>query len=74
MGEIVNLRRARKAKAQVDREAAAAENRVRFGTPTALRKLAEKRRAEAAKTHDGHKRDHGKNDLEKKPTLPDETS
>ncbi len=31
MAEIVNLRRARKAKARVDKEAIAAENRVRHG-------------------------------------------
>lgn len=39
MAEIVNLRRARKAKARADKEAVAAENRVRFGRPAHERKL-----------------------------------
>ena len=42
MADIVNLRRARKEKARVEKEAQAAENRVKFG-----RTKAEKRRAEA---------------------------
>jgi hypothetical protein len=43
MGEIVNLNRARKAKAKADREVQAAENRVKFGQTKAEK---EKRRAE----------------------------
>lgn len=39
MAEIINLRRARRAKARADKEAVAAENRVRFGRPTHERKL-----------------------------------
>ncbi|MBM3554822.1 MAG: DUF4169 family protein [Alphaproteobacteria bacterium] len=42
MGEIVNLRRARKAKARDEARDAAAANRFRFG-----RKAVEKRKAEA---------------------------
>jgi hypothetical protein len=40
MAEIVNLRRARRAKARVEKEAVAAENRARFGRPAHERKLA----------------------------------
>ncbi len=39
MAEIVNLRRARRAKARVEKEAVAAENRARFGRPAHERKL-----------------------------------
>ncbi|MER0237727.1 DUF4169 family protein [Fulvimarina sp. MAC8] len=55
MGDIVNLRRARKAKARDDREAEAADNRVKFGTPPALRSLEEARKTKAEKALDGHK-------------------
>ncbi|OYQ33670.1 DUF4169 domain-containing protein [Niveispirillum lacus] len=57
MGEIVNLNRARKAKAKAAQETQAAENRVRFG----LTKEEKRKRAAqdaAAKKHlDGHKLD-----------------
>jgi hypothetical protein len=43
MGEIVNLRQARKRKARAAKEAEAVENRARFGMPKAER---EKRAAE----------------------------
>jgi len=53
--EIVNLRRARKAKARKDKEARAAENRVRHGRTRAEREreaeLAEQRR----RLLDGHR-------------------
>jgi len=39
MAEIVNLRRARNAKARADKEAVAAQNRARFGRPAHERKL-----------------------------------
>lgn len=39
MAEIVNLRRARKAKARADKESVAAANRARFGRPAHERKL-----------------------------------
>ena len=39
MAEVINLRRARKAKARADKEAVAAENRARFGRPAHERKL-----------------------------------
>jgi hypothetical protein len=40
MAELVNLRRARKAKARAEQEAAAAENRARHGRTAHERKLA----------------------------------
>src|SRR6185369_8989221 len=45
MGDIVNLNRAKKARAKADKAALAAENRVRFG-----RSKAEKTKAAAEKT------------------------
>lgn len=55
MGEIVNLNRARKAKAKADREVQAAENRAKFGQTKAEK---EKRRAEEEATRrrlEGHR-------------------
>jgi len=40
MAEIVNLRRVRKAKARSVAETAAAANRMRYGAPKVVRKLA----------------------------------
>jgi hypothetical protein len=40
MAEIVNLKRARKARLRTDKEKLAAENRTRFGTPKALLRTA----------------------------------
>lgn len=39
MAEIVNLNRARKARAKADKEKTADANRILHGTPKALRKL-----------------------------------
>jgi hypothetical protein len=49
MAEIVNLNRARKAKAKAQAEKTAANNRIKHGTPKHLRKLsdAERKKAEA---------------------------
>ena len=49
MADIVNLNRVRKAKAKTAAEKTAANNRVKYGTPKALRKLsdAERKKAEA---------------------------
>lgn len=49
MADIVNLNRARKAKAKAQAEKTAANNRVKHGTPKHLRKLsdAERKKAEA---------------------------
>lgn len=49
MGEVVNLNRARKARAKAAAEKTAANNRVKHGTPKHLRKQsdAERKRTEA---------------------------
>jgi hypothetical protein len=49
MGELVNLRRARKAKTRADQKAGAAVNRAHFGTPKRERILT-KARSEQEKT------------------------
>ncbi|RFC62618.1 DUF4169 family protein [Fulvimarina endophytica] len=55
MAEIVNLRRARKAKARSEREAAAAENRILHGLPGAVRSAEAARRERADQVLDGHR-------------------
>jgi hypothetical protein len=57
MGEIVNLRRARKGKARADRETVAAANRAKFGAPKAERERRDAETALAAKRLDDHKRE-----------------
>jgi hypothetical protein len=48
MGEIVNLRRAKKAKARADEERKASLNRVRFGTSKGERKITSARSEKAS--------------------------
>jgi Domain of unknown function (DUF4169) len=55
MAEIVNLTKARKARAKVDKDKTAAANRVLHGTPKAVRNLAEARKDKAEKGLAGHK-------------------
>lgn len=57
MGEIVNLRRARKAKARQRDEEQAAQNRVAFGLSKAEKQFSAATRALDAKKLDGHLRD-----------------
>ncbi len=57
MGEIVNLRRARKTQERRRDEDLAQENRLRHGLSKAERKLVEKTKAQAEKNLDGHKLD-----------------
>ncbi|MFE1603061.1 DUF4169 family protein [Methylobacterium sp. ID0610] len=57
MGEVVNLRQARKAKAKQAEEAKAAENRVAFGRPKKAKTLAEAKRAIEVARHEGHRLD-----------------
>ncbi len=57
MAEIVNLNRARKAKARADREASAAENRIKFGRTKAEKARSAAEQALADKRIDAHKRD-----------------
>jgi hypothetical protein len=56
MGDIVNLKRARKRKAREAESLGADANRLRFGRPAGERKLDEARKALEARRLDGHKR------------------
>lgn len=56
MGDLVNLKRARKRKARQAESLDAEANRLRFGRPVSERKLDEARAALEAKRLDGHKR------------------
>jgi hypothetical protein len=55
MADVINLNKARKAQAKRDAKTQAAENRVTFGQPKALRDKAAKESARAAKNLDGKK-------------------
>lgn len=57
MAEIINLRKARKAKARAEAEVTAAANRTRFGRPKAERDAQSSEAARSAKILDGHRRD-----------------
>ena len=69
MGEVVNLRRARKSLERRREEVQAEQNRVSFGLSKAEKQLAEKVRAQATRNLDGHLRENGKS-----PDNPDKTS
>jgi len=56
-GEIVNLRRARKAKSRKDKAALADANRVKHGVPKSSRALAKARREKDEHVADAHKLD-----------------
>jgi len=53
--EIVNLRRARKARARAEKEKTAEANRVLHGTPSALRNLDKARKNKADQALSGHR-------------------
>lgn len=57
MGEIVNLRRARKQKARDAQVAVADANRARHGRTKAEREVEEARRAADERALDGHRRE-----------------
>ena len=57
MGELVNLRRARKDRDRRRREDEAAENRVRFGRSKAEKLMAKAQDAQEARRLDGHRLD-----------------
>ena len=57
MGEIVNLNRARKARAKAAKTALAATNRVAHGRTKAERRLAEKERDRGSSLLEGHRRE-----------------
>jgi len=55
MAEIVNLRRARKAKEKAEKEKTAEANRIAHGTPKTLRKLSDARKDKAEQRLSGHR-------------------
>jgi len=57
MGEVVNLRRVRKAQQRAVAESEAAANRIAQGTPKHLKKLHKRERQRADKTTDAHRLD-----------------
>jgi hypothetical protein len=57
MSEIVNLNKARKARAKSDAVRKASENRAKFGRPKAETELERRRREKAAKALDDAKRE-----------------
>jgi hypothetical protein len=60
MAEVINLRRARKAKGRTEKERAAEANRAKHGTPKAARDLAEARAEKAARDLDAQRLDRDK--------------
>jgi hypothetical protein len=62
MAELINLRRARKAKAKADKEKTAEANRVLHGMPKAVRNLAEARKDKADQALSGHRLENGDKD------------
>ncbi len=62
MAEIVNLRRARKAKAKAEKEETAQANRVLHGTPKAVRNLQKARKDKADQGLSGHRLENEKDD------------
>lgn len=55
MGEVVNLRSARKAKMRGEKDVKAEENRVLFGRPKKAKTLAQAKKAIEVSRHEGHK-------------------
>jgi hypothetical protein len=70
LGEIVNLRRARKSHEKRREEAQAEQNRVRFGLSKAEKQLAEKARAQATRNLDGHLRESAESPADPDKTCP----
>jgi hypothetical protein len=62
MAEIINLRRARKARERNTKEAAAAANRLKSGTPKALRGLEKARSDKVERDLEARRLDQEKND------------
>lgn len=57
MAEIVNLRRARKARLRREKESEAAANRQRFGEPVRLAELRRRRQEQTDSRHAAHRRE-----------------
>jgi hypothetical protein len=62
MAEIVNLNRARKARAKAEKAKTAEANRVLHGTPKSLRKLEEARKDKADQALSGHRLENTEDD------------
>lgn len=62
MGEVINLRQVRKARAREEREKLAAENRAKFGRQGDERHLTDAERHRHSANLDGARRDHDDND------------
>jgi len=62
MAEIVNLRRARKARDKAEKEKTSEANRVLHGTPKHLRKLSDAQKGKAEQRLAGHRLDKGQDD------------
>ena len=62
MAEIVNLRKARKAKARAEKDAQAAENRIKFGRSKVERDLGAASRRLAERKLEAHRRDGDKDE------------
>jgi hypothetical protein len=62
MAEIVNLRRARKARDKAEKEKTAGANRVLHGTPKHLRKLSDAQKDKAEQRLSEHRLDKDQND------------
>jgi hypothetical protein len=62
MAEIINLRRARKARERTMREATAAANRIKSGTPKALRGLEKARSDKRDRDLESRRLDDGSDD------------
>ncbi len=62
MAEIVNLRRARKAKEKAEKEKTAEANRIAHGTPKILRKLSDARKDKAEQSLSGHRLEKSEDD------------
>ena len=60
MAEIVNLKRVKKAKARAEKSAQADANRVKHGTPKAMRDLAKARDGKAVRDLDAQRLDRDK--------------
>ena len=55
MGDIVNLRKARKARDRREKQARAAENRAAHGIPKRVKTTARAEREREDRVHDGHR-------------------
>lgn len=57
MTEIINLNRARKAKARAEKDKTASANRILHGTPKHVRRLSKAEAEKARRDLDAHKKD-----------------